>query len=44
MLRTYAQLCIEKRLGNKSDLYKYRQEKASLFRRRDIDVKAELYR
>ncbi len=28
---TYAQLCIEERLGDKFDLYKYRQEKASCF-------------
>ena len=39
-----AQLCIEERLGDKFDLYKYRQEKASLFSRRGLDVKAELYR
>ncbi len=28
---TYGQLCIEERLGDKFDLYKYRQEKASCF-------------
>lgn len=28
---TYGQLCIEERLGDKFDLYKYRQEKASRF-------------
>ncbi len=32
---TYAQLCIEERLGDKFDLYKYRQEKASVFPNRE---------
>ena len=32
---TYGQLCIEERLGDKFDLYKYRQEKASRFPNRE---------